>query len=44
MTTADTIYLNGHILTMNKNDDIAVAIAVSGTSITAVGRDRKSVV
>lgn len=37
MTTADTIYLNGHILTMNKNDDIAAAIAVSGTSITAVG-------
>ena len=34
---ADTIYINGHILTVNKTDDIAAAVAVTGGSIAAVG-------
>jgi predicted amidohydrolase YtcJ len=41
MCAADSIYLNGNIITADANDSIAAALAVKGEQIVAVGSDEE---
>lgn len=38
---ADTIFVNGSVITVNKNDDIVQAVAVGGNKILAVGTNEE---
>ncbi len=38
---ADTIFINGQVLTVNKHDTITEAVAVEGNKIVAVGRNEE---
>ena len=37
MRAADTVFLHGHVITVNEKDEIAEAVAVSGNQICMVG-------